>query len=82
MTYIIMYYNYCSIAAPSVKPDSCSDYDIRLVGGSAATNGKFQMCMNGIWGVACSKHLSSNDVGVVCRQLGYQFEGYMPVNLY
>ena len=75
MKYII---NYCSIPAPSVKPDPCSDYDIRLVGGSTATSGKFQMCMNGVWGVACSKQLSSNDVGVVCRQLGYQFEGYIP----
>ncbi len=61
--------------ASSVQPADCNDYDIKIVGGTSPANGKLMMCLNGLWGVVCGKSLSTNVLGIVCRQLNYQFEG-------
>ena len=53
----------------------CTDYDVRLVDGATPNEGKFQMCINGVWGVVCLNNLYTYDVRVICYQLGFQREG-------
>ena len=54
----------------------CTDYDVRLVDGATPNEGKFQMCINGVFGVVCySSLINIYNVGVICHQLGYQREG-------
>ena len=54
----------------------CADYDVRLVDGATANEGKVQMCINGVWGIVCLNSLYIFDIGVICYQLGYQREGF------
>ena len=50
--------------------------DVRLVGGSNEREGTVEVCLNGVWGTVCSPYgWGSTEAGVVCRQLGYAFEG-------
>ena len=56
---------------------TCQDGDIRLSDGEAAYKGRVEVCFNGVWGTIVSGyyiwlHLESM---VMCRQLGYKFEG-------
>ena len=48
---------------------------MRLVGGSNEREGTVEVCLFGAWGTICSDGWGSTDAGVVCRQLGYAFEG-------
>ena len=53
------------------KPQPYSG-QIRLVGGTAVSEGLVQMYLNGEWGRVCSENnISSNEANVICRQLGY-----------
>ena len=52
---------------------SCSDGDVRLVGGTSPLNGRVEVCFNNMWGGVCSPrcNFGSSEAAVVCRQLGY-----------
>ena len=55
---------------------SCSNGDVRLVGGSGPHEGRVEICRySGSWSTVCDTYWSSNDAGVVCRQLGFAYEG-------
>ena len=56
--------------------NTCTHGDVRLVGGSNEREGTVEVCLSGAWGTICSDGWGSTDAGVVCRQLGYAFEGY------
>lgn len=62
-------------AAPSEF--SCTDsFAVRLTGGRSASEGKLEMCINGLWSAVCGS--SDTDIGeaaVVCSQLGYSRSG-------
>ena len=51
--------------------DNCTDYDVQLVGGATANEGKVLMCLNGVWGTLCDQAFNATDAQVVCHQAGY-----------
>ena len=51
---------------------SCSNGDVRLVGGSTDNEGNVQICYNNAWGSICDDSWGRADSNVVCRQHGFQ----------
>ena len=54
---------------------NCQDGDIRLSDGEAVYEGRLELCLGGVWGTVSYIGWSQEDSMVVCRQLGYKFEG-------
>ena len=52
---------------------SCEEV-VRLVGGNSDSEGRVEMCYNGVWGSICNDGWSYTDAAVVCRLLGLQAE--------
>ena len=48
--------------------------DIRLVGGNSVSEGRVEICFNGVWGSVCNYRWDDFDATVVCRKLGFQAE--------
>ena len=62
---------------------TCSQGDVRLVGGSTALEGRVEICNNNnTWGTICDDSWSTNDANVVCAQLGYSGYGMHYFELY
>ena len=77
-----MYFSKDSVLHPLLFSDldttvqvSCEDGDIRLENGSNPLEGRVEVCFNKAWGTVCDNSFSTSDAHVVCRQLGYRFNG-------
>ena len=46
---------------------------MRLFGGRSAYEGQVEVCLSQRWGSICDDGWTTEDVQVVCRQLGYSF---------
>ena len=53
----------------------CATGAVRLQGGLVATEGRVEICMNGIWGTICNTLWDNDDATVVCRQLSFSDQG-------
>ena len=55
----------------------CIEDEIRLVSmeGENATDGRLEICHEGVWGTACPQSLDLTDARVVCRELGFNATG-------
>ena len=45
--------------------------DVCLLDGSASTNGRVEVCVNGQWLGVCDNGWTDEDAEVVCTQLGF-----------
>ena len=54
---------------------SCTDWDIRLLGGSSPSQGRVEVCYMNQWGTICNNGQTVLPAlaNVICRQLGYSF---------
>lgn len=48
---------------------------MRLVGGSSASEGRVEVCINETYGTICDNGWTTNDANVICGQLGYLTRG-------
>ena len=54
---------------------SCSDGDIRLVGGENVLEGRVEVCINGAWGTVCDQQFSEDESDIICLQIGIIHNG-------
>ncbi len=60
---------------------SCSNDDVRIIGGPTALEGTVEICRNRVWGGICHSRWYNRDANVVCSQLGFQPTGKSLVDL-
>ena len=58
-----------------VFPLGCTHGDIRLADGDVPSEGRVEVCLNGVWGTVCDDSWGTVDAQVACNQLGYSMSG-------
>ena len=48
---------------------------VRLADGPNKREGRVEVCFQNIWGVVYDSNWEAIDAAVVCRELGYEFNG-------
>lgn len=57
--------------APAFLSDNCTEGNLRLVNGKAASKGRVEICYEGVWGSICPNLWKDTNAKVACNQLGY-----------
>ena len=58
---------------------ACSDGELRLQGGMSQFQGRVEICMDAVWGSVCFNLWDNDDAAVVCRQLGFSYQGIVMI---
>ena len=53
----------------------CQDGDVRLMGGSKATEGTVEVCFDNIWGQVADSGWGDKDAQLICKLLGFSADG-------
>ena len=56
--------------APVVTAKECSEHSVRLSGGGNRSEGRVEVCLEGLWSPVYANMWDTRDASVVCRQLG------------
>ena len=54
---------------------TCRHGELRLTSGKSDSEGRVEICYNGIWGSVCANGWDQVDANLVCAQLGYFGQG-------
>ena len=57
------------------KTSTCSNGEVRLIGGPSIYNGTVELCLEGVWGSICHGGWDVNEANIVCKQLGFSSAG-------
>ena len=68
-------FNYHLSIAPFFSSDNCTETSIRLVDGRTGTEGRVEICYEGVWGSICPNYWKVENAMVACKQLGYATTG-------
>ena len=52
--------------------DHCSNGSVRLVGGHRSSEGRVELCTDGVWMTILDSGWDYRDAQIVCRQLGFR----------
>ena len=61
---------------------TCSDGDLKLVGGASETEGRLEVCFNKRWGTIDGDGWTQTDTQVACKQLGHSTSGKTTFNIF
>ena len=50
----------------------CTNGDVRLMNGSTPSEGRVEICYEGVWGSVCDSGWDKWDAAIVCLQMGFQ----------
>ena len=53
---------------------NCNAGNVRLMDGNSTSEGRVELCTQGLWGAITASDWSSSDAVVACRQLGLPWE--------
>uniref|UniRef100_A0A1X7ULL6 Deleted in malignant brain tumors 1 protein n=1 Tax=Amphimedon queenslandica TaxID=400682 RepID=A0A1X7ULL6_AMPQE len=57
---------------------NCSHGEVRLTDGRTLTQGRIEICIDGVWGTVCDRGWDAIDANIVCAQLGLYPSGARP----
>jgi hypothetical protein len=62
----------CQDKATTPPDTTCSDRDLRVVGGPTVREGRVEVCYNHAWGTVCNEVYGPTAAGILCRELDFR----------